>query len=141
MEIVFNYKFILSSGEYEYRSVSYEVPNSRRSLTFTNTLRQYRTSNDLWGTSLKKLGIINSYQNEFTLDEKFSCWARNSENLEVGSGGMDFIIDSRIYEVTVEPDSVFIVLIKIGGLLGLLRIFSFLSAFHEWQFEKKLAKE
>ena len=46
-----------------------------------------------------------------------------------------------MYEMTVEPDSVIVALTKIGALLGLLRLFFFISAIHEWQFERRLSKE
>ena len=45
-----------------------------------------------------------------------------------------------MYEMTVEPDSVIIALTKIGALLGLLRLFFFINAMHEWQFERRLNK-
>ena len=53
---------------------------------------------------------------------------------------LTFVLDASKYEVTVEPDSVFTVITKIGALLGLMRVFSLLTTLHEWQFEKKLAK-
>ena len=46
-----------------------------------------------------------------------------------------------MFEVTVEPDSLLVGVTKIGALLGLVRLFAFINAMHEWQFEKKLAKE
>ena len=54
---------------------------------------------------------------------------------------IEFQVDPRLYEVTVEPDSVLTVFAKIGGLLGLMRIFAVFSAVHEWQFERSLKKE
>ena len=45
---------------------------------------------------------------------------------------INFYVNLSMYDVTVEPDSFFSVITKIGGLLGLLRVFALLSAMHEW---------
>ena len=46
-----------------------------------------------------------------------------------------------MYQVTEEPDSLLLGITKIGAILGLMRLFVFVGALHEWQFERTLEKE
>ena len=50
-------------------------------------------------------------------------------------------VERKMFEETIEPDSFLVGITKIGALLGLLRIFALFSSLHEWQFERKLARE
>ena len=88
------------------------------------------------------VGLTNSYQSDFFLDKDFTFTEKNFTEWEIGrSLYLHFYLDRSLHEVTMEPDSVFSVFAKMGALLGLLRIFTFINVFHEWQFERRLARE
>ena len=55
--------------------------------------------------------------------------------------GIAFHINEVIQQKTIEPESLFSALAKIGGVLGLMRIFSLFRIFHEIRFEDQLNKE
>ena len=53
---------------------------------------------------------------------------------------MSFIVPNSITYYTVFPDSWAMALTNIGGLLALLRLFTFLNWYHEWKFEKYIER-
>ncbi|TNV78874.1 hypothetical protein FGO68_gene3274 [Halteria grandinella] len=52
-----------------------------------------------------------------------------------------FCFKNRVVQTKVAPDSIFRGLAQIGGLLGLMRLFRFLSNYQERRFERELQKD
>lgn len=50
-------------------------------------------------------------------------------------------IDDQLLETIFTPDSFMAALTKVGALLGLTRIFVLFNMYHQWSFEKEIAKE
>ena len=101
--------------------------------TIHGSLREFKVSNDIWGSTLSIFGVNNRFESTFTIDNDINVFDIGYSSLaQTSYVGYQFSIYSTMFEVTVEPDSVIVAITKIGALLGLFRLFIFITALNEW---------
>ncbi|TNV78428.1 hypothetical protein FGO68_gene326 [Halteria grandinella] len=107
---------------------------------------QLSISNGILGETLSFMGLGDSFQKIFYLasDEIENYqWSMGTQKLPNNPMLLmnSFCFKNRVVQTEVAPDSIFRGLAQIGGLLGLMRLFRFLSNYQERRFEKELQKE
>ena len=143
IKISIDNKFLMSSGLSEKSHIDFYVPDNLEMIGFTHVLREFRNSTSIWGSSLQLFGLKNDYDVSFTLDQHytFSPAFYSTQDKQQSSLEIHFTLERKMLEDVIEPDSIVVGITKVGALLGLLKVFSFFNAYHEWQFERKLARE
>ena len=134
------YKSMLSSGTKIAKTIPIPDTQKRNQIYYIDTtMREFKESEDIWGFRLSLIGIENSIKSTFSIDNDITVIDRFSDTSRELYMGYVFYIDRTMSEVSVEPDSVLVAITKIGALIGIARLFYFVSALNEWQYEKKLA--
>lgn len=103
-------------------------------------LQALTNTSDIWGDYLP-LGLTNTYRTQYSLesyqsvDSTFYMPTLTSENEGVQ---ITFTLDQVAKEYIIAPASLPDCIIKLGSLLGLLKLFILFSLANEWHFEKTL---
>ncbi|TNV78463.1 hypothetical protein FGO68_gene3009 [Halteria grandinella] len=104
------------------------------------------TSTGIMGETLSFMGLGNAFQKIFYMasDEiEHYQWSIDTEkfpdsHMLIMSA---FCFKTRVLQTAAAPDSIFKGLAQIGGLLGLMRLFRFLSNYQERKFERELQQD
>ena len=103
-------------------------------------LQALTNTSDIWGNYLP-WGLTNAYRTHYSLesyqslDSTFYMPTLSSKNEGVQ---ITFTIDQVAKEYIISPTSLPDAIIKLGSLLGLLKLFILFSLANEWHFEKTL---
>jgi len=103
-------------------------------------LQALTNTSDIWGNYLP-WGLTNAYRTHYSLesyqslDSTFYMPTLTSDNEGVQ---ITFTIDQVAKEYIISPTSLPDAIIKLGSLLGLLKLFILFSLANEWHFEKTL---
>ena len=133
---------MLSSGDEITKKITIPDPNKRNHFVYSVTsLREFRNTTSIWGNTLSFLGLSNDFERTYSVDSDVTVADGFSPLPPTSFIAYMFYVEDMMFEVTVEPDTLLVAFTKIGAIIGLAKCFFFLNSLHEWQFEKKLARE
>ena len=92
------------------------------------------------GDTFGFFGLSNQYNYEYFFDSQYQKDSFTYEIANQTTVSFSYNLASVIIQTEVSPDNIFFALTKIGGLIGLAKLFSIFGFIHEYQFEKDLKK-
>jgi len=141
--LLFETKHILNSGELINTTFTYHLDkelmtNSLNTIKFK--LREIKLTNDIRGDTFEFFGLTNRFTSEYALEPELQRDSFSYEQSAFNAVSFSYSLDNVLIQTEVSPDSIVYACFKIGGLLGLARVFFLLSMVHEYQFEQDLKK-
>ena len=105
-------------------------------------LKNVKTTRDILGDQLEHLYISNTYKEHLAVDPSHEFYHYSMQLLkDMKIFNLQIILSPYMLQSVKEPDNIFKALAKLGGLLGLAKIFILISFAHEVKFEQRLSKE
>ena len=98
VELKIQYNSMMSSGRLNPRNVTIPDPNKvDHVFGIISTLREFKTTRDLWGTALSVLGISNNFESTFSIDNDLTVYDMHSLYESTEYRGFIFFIDPMMY--------------------------------------------
>jgi hypothetical protein len=150
MQVAFETRTILDGGEAIIAETIKEVTPPLGLFTasyysvqvWTLDVSKYSFTRGILGQSLSYLGIKDNFNCfSYLEDAEYFQWSVNSNDSQSAFPlvvYLYFSFNHKVIKTEIAPDSIFTGLAQIGGLLGLLKVFTLVSKYQERRFESEL---